>query len=146
MAGRVAAVLLVGCALVSARAVQGAGPGEGAGASPALTLRCTCGSGGEVVTRDFPPAVDPYRVEPVPVGRRFSFKAVWLEGSPATAGISLYAFHEKKSGPVLLTEVKYRPPYPRTESRVLHGFTGAHYVYEPDTGAEMTFHCAWVTP
>jgi hypothetical protein len=125
-------------------------PGSVAGvdrvAAAVPALRCTCGSGGEVVTRDFPLARDPYRVEAVPVGRRFSFKAVWTEGSPATAGVNLYAYHQKKTGPVLLAEVKYRPPYPVIPGRALHGFTGAHYVYEPDTGAEMTFHCAWVTP
>lgn len=110
----------------------------------ATVLRCTFCYSGERITRDFPAAEDPYRVEAIPLGKQFTFKAVWTEGPPHIAGVSLYVYRSTKRGPRLVTEASYRPPYPVAPPGAFHGFTGLHFVYEPGMESEMTFYCGWV--
>lgn len=121
--------------------------------APAPSLRCTCTYADEPVVVDVTPTAEPYRVEAVPVGARFAFKAVWVTEPADRAGLNLYAYHRTKTGDVLLGEVKLRPPYPivppqadGVASDVPYGFTGLHLVYEPDLHRELRFWCEWVRP
>ena len=119
-------------------------------ASPAPSapggLHCTCTYADEPVVVDVRPTTDPYRVEAVPVGRRFAFRAVWVAEPADQAALTLTVFHRAKDGDVPLTQVKLVPPYPAAGVEARYGFTGLHLVYEPDLGSELGFWCAWVTP
>lgn len=109
-------------------------------AEPRVTCHCTYG--GETVDVAVAPTEDPYRVADVPVGRRFLFRAVWVQAPAAEAALTLSVHRATKDGPVPLAEVKFRPPWPVAAPDAPHGFTGLHRVYEPTLGAELAFWCA----
>lgn len=113
-------------------------------AAPPRTLACTTVYGGVAETRAVTPTTEPYTVAEIAIGKRFAFKAVWVEAPVAEARLALYAYQATPDGPVLLHEVTYRPPYPTGEGP--NGFTGEHFVYELASGSELRFWCAWGAP
>ena len=137
---------ILACLGVAAGAlVAAAALAENAPPAPA-TLDCTCVHTGEVTVVHVTPTVDPYRVEAIPIGTRFLFKAVWTSGPDDEAAISLYTYHPTKDGPLPLTELKFRPPWPTAPTGTRYGFTGLQTVYEPSVAGDLQFWCAWVRP
>lgn len=122
--------------------------------APAPSLRCTVTYADEPVVIDVRPTTDPYRVQAVPVGRRFAFRAVWMAEPAERAALDLTVLHVTKGGDVPLAQVKLVPPYPDASADApstslgagRYGFTGLHLVYEPDLGSELRFWCAWGNP
>ena len=107
-------------------------------------LSCTCTYGGESTVLTVEPTAAPYRVEAVPIGARFLFKAVWVTEPAGEARVDLTVYQARKDGPAVpLHESRYRPPYPVPGAGGKGGFTGLQLVYEPDLSAELLFECDW---
>lgn len=126
--------------------LAGAPPAEPAAAAAPPWVRCTVTYADLPVVVDVRPTTDPYRVEAVPVGTRFAFRAVWVAEPAGQAALDLTVFHTTKDGDVPLTQVKLVPPFPEAAPDARYGFTGLHLVYEPDLGSELRFWCAWGRP
>ncbi len=124
-----------------------AAPAFAADAQPApVAMDCTCVYTGEVTVVHVTPTRDPYHVEAVPIGTRFLFKAVWTAGPDDQAAINLYTYHPTNDGPLPLTELKFRPPWPAVPAGSRYGFTGQQVVYEPSVAGDLQFWCDWVRP
>jgi hypothetical protein len=103
-------------------------------------LRCTTSYAGEERTHDIAPTHAPYRVEPLAIGKRFLFKAVYVDDPAEVERVALYVYTQEDP-PKILQEVTFRPPYPRSDSSARYGFTGLEHVYS-DTARELMYWCA----
>ena len=107
-------------------------------------VRCTAIYGGEARTFDVEATTNPYTVESLRFGsRRFEFKVVFVASPDDIAGVNIYTFYPTDQGPVLIHQAKYRPPYPVAAQGSPHGFTGLHFIYEPERSSEFQYWCAW---
>ncbi len=103
-------------------------------------LQCTYVYGGEEKVVRIPPTTDPYSVPLVELGDRLAWKAVYVAAPEELAVVSLYTYFLSEQGPVLIHQVKYRPPFPKTGSK---GFTGVQAIYEPRNSSELQYWCGW---
>lgn len=95
--------------------------------------------GGEHFEVPVEPTADPYAVAARPIGRYFTFKAVYVPPTQTHAVLSLYVYGMASGEPVLIHQVKFIPPL---VDQGAHGFTGFHSVYEPTKGSELQYWCA----
>jgi hypothetical protein len=109
------------------------------------TVACTLQYGGQSWTTVVRATSDPYRVSPLKIEDAFEFKAVYVAAPADVAVLDLYTYFVLDKGPVILEQIKYRPPFPRNSSGSNGTFTGSHYVYGPD-GEELRYSCRWVVP
>lgn len=94
--------------------------------------------GGEHFEVPVEPTDDPYRVAARPVGRYFTFKAVYVPPTGAHAVLALYVYGMASGEPVLIHQAKFRPPL---ADHGEYGFTGFQSVYEPTKGSELQYWC-----
>jgi hypothetical protein len=124
-------VLWVGCAAPAQRAAT---------APPPPHLECTCTSAGDSTTVRVDPTPDAYGAREIPLGDRFAMKFVYLTSPADVAGLRIYTFQTTNTGPVLVHQAKYWPPFARGPS-----FTGRQLVYDA-RGGELAYTCAWIAP
>ena len=106
-------------------------------AAPLLT--CKVSYAGTTHTIQTYPVSDPYPVESVDIGGRFRFKAVMV-GTPARVDyVSLYAYLETRTQPVLVQQAKYLQPFRRSTKPYL--LTGQQFVYAGPVERELTYSC-----
>lgn len=86
----------------------------------------------------------PYEVAALPVGERFSFKAVLNDLPHEKGALNLYVYDRERGGEILLQEVKYTAPFPGSTANAEFGFTGHQFVYSP-SGREFEYWCAFKT-
>jgi hypothetical protein len=84
----------------------------------------------------------PYEVAALPVGERFSFKAVLRHVPHEKDALNLYVYDRERGGELLLQEVKYTAPFPGSSANAEFGFTGHQFVYSP-SGREFEYWCAF---
>lgn len=108
-------------------------------------VRCTLKYA--VTTRqvEIRPAREPYEVASVPVGERFSFKAVLRDGPNRTLNLYVYDREREPGHEIPLQEVKYVAPFPASWANAEFGFTGHQYVYSPGA-REFEYWCGWSSP
>ena len=133
----IASLCLLAAALASASGCRKA-------ASPPPAV-CTLQYGGQSWATVVRATSDPYRVQPLKIEDAFEFKAVYVAAPADVAVLDLYTYFVFDKGPVILEQVKYRPPFPRNSSGSNGTFTGSHYVYGPN-GEELRYACRWVMP
>lgn len=107
----------------------------GSAAAQAETAVCHVDYGGEVRRIVAGPTESPLAVPTVAVGSYFRFRVVF----EARTAIKTYVYAERDAGPPLpLHQGVYAwPPVAGTH----FGFTGLHYVYEPELEGELAYWC-----
>ncbi len=103
-------------------------------------VRCTCSYGGVEQALVFPATREPYRVQPVDIGGRFRFKAVYVREPWRAASVNVYAYSQADGADVLLAEGKYLPPFTAIAAGGRDGFTGRQLVYSPSQ-RELQYWC-----
>jgi len=117
---------------------------------------CHVTYGGETRHLEARPTTTPYNVVPTPIGSYFLFRIVFRQEPAELAGIKLYAYTNRDTGPVIIHQASY--PYPtgnaapqgdflRREASPLagqgtdNGFTGLNRVYETVRDSELQYWC-----
>jgi hypothetical protein len=104
----------------------------------AETVACHITYGGVTQLIEARPTTTPYELAPVAIGSYFLFRIVFRQEPADLAGIKLYAYVDRDSGPALIHQASYAYPI---SSATTHGFTGLHYVYEPVRDSELQYWC-----
>lgn len=108
----------------------------------AETVACHTTYGGETKQLIVHPTSAPYAVKSIAVGSYFRFRVVFRNRPADTAAIRIYAFADQDDGPALIHQATY--PYPPARGNAgPFGFSGQHFVYEPESGAELQYWCEW---
>ena len=102
---------------------------------------CQYTYGGETKSLRAEPVDSGYTVDSIAVGSFFQFRVVFRNRPADRAAIKVYTYAGRDDGPVLIHQATY--PYPPRSSSSPYGFTGLHYVYEPERDAELQYWCAW---
>lgn len=116
-------------------------------AAQADSVVCHVTYGGENRRIEARPTTAPYNVAPTPIGSYFLFRIVFRQEPAELAGIKLYTYANRDSGPLIIHQASY--PYPvRNATRqgdVLlganQGFSGLNLVYEPVRDGELQYWC-----
>ena len=106
----------------------------------APVLRCEIHYGGEIISEDFQPGVDPYAVQPREIYERFLFKAVVIGNEKNLEYIKIYTYYKEQNQVILLHEVKYLPPFRQSEPSSAT-LTGVNYLYAPVLERELQYEC-----
>ncbi len=102
-------------------------------------LTCKVSYAGTTHTIQIHPVSDPYPVESVDIGGRFRFKAVMV-GTPSRVDyVSLYAYLETRTQPILVQQAKYLPPFRHSTKPYL--LTGQQFVYAGPVERELMYSC-----
>ncbi|WP_265943834.1 hypothetical protein [Dechloromonas sp. A34] len=102
------------------------------------TVACHLTYGGQTQIVEARPSASPYNEAPVAMGSYFLFRIVYRQEPADLAGIKLYAYADRDSGPVII----HQASHPSTAAnRAKHGFTGLQYVYEPVRDGELQYWC-----
>jgi len=104
----------------------------------AETVACHLTYGGETRLVEAGPTNAPYTVAPVSLGSYFLFRIVFRQAPADLAGIKLYTYADRDSGPVIIHQANF--PYP-VKSAAVNGFTGLNLVYEPVRDGELQYWC-----
>ena len=108
------------------------------GAALAESVVCHVSYGGTTQLIEALPVSSPYRVAPVAVGSYFLFRVVFQKEPADLAGIKLYTYADRDSGPVIVHQANYS--YPAANAAV-NGFSGLNFVYEPVRDGELQYWC-----
>lgn len=102
------------------------------------------------------PTTTPYTVAPTPIGSYFLFRVVFRQEPSELAGIKLYTYANRDTGPVIIHQASYPYPVRNTAPHgdFLHreasplagqgtdnGFTGLNLVYETMRDSELQYWC-----
>jgi hypothetical protein len=109
-----------------------------AGQAHADSVACHISYGGETRVVEARPMDSPYTVEPTAIGSYFLFRIVYRRQPADLAGIKLYTYADRDSGPVIVHQASH--PYPPARSSA-YGFTGLNFVYEPVRDGELQYWC-----
>ncbi len=126
MLSRLLALTLLGCSCAAENAQR--------------ALACTYVYGGIERSVSIPPTTDPYRVPLLDVAETLGWKVVYVAAPEPLAVVSVYTYSLSDTGPVLIHQAKYRPPFPEGGGK---GFTGLQMVYEPSYHGEFAYWCGW---
>jgi len=74
-------------------------------------LRCQVAYGGDTQTINSPVSSDPYLIQAIDIGGRFSFKAVMVGHDRRIDYIKLYAYLQTAHGDVPIQEARFDPPF-----------------------------------
>lgn len=86
------------------------------------------------------PAASPYAVGGIRIGSFFRFRVVFQDKPADTASVKIYTYADKDAGPVLIHQATF--PYPPTGTApARYGFSGLHFVYEPERDGELQYWC-----
>lgn len=99
---------------------------------------CHLTYGGETKRLEAQPTTTPYSVAPTPIGSYFLFRIIYRAEPADLAGIKLYAYTDRDTGPVIIHQATY--PYPLTNGAI-NGFTGLNSVYETVRDSELQYWC-----
>lgn len=102
------------------------------------TVACHLTYGGQTQLVEARPSASPYNEAPVAMGSYFLFRIVYRQQPADLAGIKLYAYADRDSGPVIIHQASH--PLPAV-NHAKHGFTGLQYVYEPVRDGELQYWC-----
>lgn len=104
----------------------------------AESVACHLTYGGETQLVETAPTNAPYVVAPVALGSYFLFRIVFRQTPADLAGIKLYTYADRDSGPVIIHQTSF--PYP-VKNAAVNGFTGLNLVYEPVRDGELHYWC-----
>jgi len=102
------------------------------------TVVCHVSYGGTTQLVEGHAVASPYRVDPVAIGSYFLFRIVFQKEPADLAGIKLYTYADRDSGPVIIHQANYTYPPPHAS---INGFTGLNLVYEPVRDGELQYWC-----
>lgn len=111
-------------------------------AAQAEGVVCHLTYGGETRHLEAGPTPAPYNVAPAAIGSYFLFRIVFRQEPADLAGIKLYTYADRDSGPVIIHQASYL--YPLSNAAV-NGFTGLNFVYEPVRDGELQYWCELTT-
>lgn len=109
-----------------------------AASARAESVACHVTYGGATQVIEAGPVESPYGVTPTAIGSFFLFRIVFRREPAELAGIKLYAYADRDSGPTLIHQASYA--YPASNAAV-DGFSGRHAVYEPMRDGELQYWC-----
>ena len=109
-----------------------------AGLAQADTVACHITYGGETRIVEARPVDSPYGVETTAIGSFFLFRIVFRQQPADLAGIKLYTYADRDSGPVIVHQASHAYPPARASA---HGFSGLNFVYEPVRDGELQYWC-----
>lgn len=109
-----------------------------AGGARAESVACHVTYGGETQLIEAQPVDSPYGVGTTRIGSYFLFRIVFRRQPAELAGIKLYAYADRDSGPSLIHQASYA--YPASQASV-GGFSGRQFVYEPLRDGELQYWC-----
>jgi len=104
----------------------------------AESVACHVTYGGATQLIEARPVDSPYVVPATSIGSFFLFRIVFRREPAELAGIKLYAYADRDSGPTLLHQASYA--YPASNAAV-DGFSGRQAVYEPMRDGELQYWC-----
>lgn len=99
---------------------------------------CHVTYGGTTRSVEALPVDSPYAVAATPIGSFFRFRVVFRRQPSELAGIKIYTYADRDSGPSLVHQAKY--PYPAAPAAA-DGFSGRQFVYEPLRDSELQYWC-----
>jgi hypothetical protein len=106
----------------------------------AETVACHITYGGVTQLIEARPTTTPYELAPVAIGSYFLFRIVFRQEPADLAGIKLYAYVDRDSGPALIHQASYAYPiWHQCHNPVVS--PGLHYVYEPVRDSELQYWC-----
>ena len=117
------------------------------GTSLAESVVCHVSYGGTTELIEALPVVSPYRVAPVAVGSYFLFRIVFQKEPADLAGIKVYTYADRDSGPVIIHQANYSyppanaAPQGELQRAAVNGFSGLNFVYEPVRDGELQYWC-----
>lgn len=108
---------------------------------------CHVTYGGETRHLEAGPTSTPYSIAPTPIGSYFLFRIVFRQEPAELAGIKLYTYTHRDTGPVIIHQASY--PYPVRNAAPQgdflqgtdNGFTGLNLVYETVHDSELQYWC-----
>lgn len=104
----------------------------------AETVACHVSYGGTTQVIEARPTTTPYEIAPVAIGSHLLFRIVFRLAPADLAGIKLYTYADRDTGPVLIHQASYAYPASNAASQ---GFSGLHLVYEPVRDSELQYWC-----
>ena len=106
----------------------------------AESVVCHLNYGGETRHIKAQPTTTPYTIAATPIGSYFLFRIVFRQEPADLAGIKLYTYADRDSGPLIIHQANY--PYPPANSTAtVNGFSGLNFVYEPVRDGELQYWC-----
>jgi len=100
-----------------------------------VTLQCELFAGGQTYRVVAEPTTSLYHVTPLDL-ERFRFKALVFGDNEQWQYIKVQVYYRTGPEAILLHQVKYVPPIGHSTP-----LGGTHYVYSPDLGHELVYHC-----
>ena len=104
----------------------------------AESIVCHLTYGGETQLVEAKPTDAPYAIEPISLGSYFLFRIIFRQAPADLAGIKLYTYADRDTGPVLIHQASF--PYP-VKNAAVNGFTGLNLIYEPVRDGELQYWC-----
>ena len=104
----------------------------------AESIVCHLTYGGETRLIEARPTSAPHTIVPTAFGSYFLFRIVFRQEPAELAGIKLYTYADRDTGPVIIQQANY--PYPLANAAV-NGFSGLNLVYEPVRDGELQYWC-----
>lgn len=109
-----------------------------ASTAQAQIVACHLSYGGQTQTIEARPTTDPYTVAPMAIGSYFLFRIVFRQEPTDLAGIKLYTYADRDTGPAILHQASYAWP---AANAAVYGFSGLNFVYEPVRDGELQYWC-----
>ena len=107
-------------------------------AARAEHVACLVTYGGATQTLSAAPGDSSYTVPDVEIGSYYLFRIVVRNVPADLASVKLYAYASLPSGRSLVHQAIHPWPVSNTSP---YGFTGQHFIYEPQNGAELQYWC-----
>jgi hypothetical protein len=104
----------------------------------AASVACHVTYGGETRVIAAQATSAPYTVAPVAIGSYFLFRIVFREHPADLAGIKLYTYADRDTGPTIIHQASHGYPPP---AGTANGFSGLNFVYEPVRDGELRYWC-----
>lgn len=97
-------------------------------------LRCFATYAGSTQVVESGVTADPYSVEAVDIGGRFTFKAVMVGTLDKVDYIKLYAYLQRRDKNIPIHQATYLPPFKAA-------LTPLNHLYAGDVERELQYHC-----
>ncbi|MFZ6771542.1 hypothetical protein ACO0LB_02380 [Undibacterium sp. SXout7W] len=103
-------------------------------------LKCIVSYAGTPQTITAHPEINPYLIDAVDIGERFTFKAVMIGKENNIDYIKLYVYFQTRRNDVPIHQASYLPPFVFSEEGVM--LTPKNYLYAGDVERALEYQCS----